>query len=76
MFSRAITSRQHQGIQGQLGEFFADLGHEIQRETHMDSSQSDMVVQRHVSGLVIAMFSLVAVLLLASIWVIAFFVRY
>ena len=56
-------------VKDQVVEMYEDFEHEIEREAHSphDSSQSDMLVRKHINGLVITFFILIALALLAVI---------
>jgi hypothetical protein len=55
-------------VKDQIVELYEDLGHEIavEVETH-DSSQSDVLVKKHVTGIAISFFILIGLGLLAAI---------
>jgi hypothetical protein len=74
MTTAASATHPHEPIRTQLKEFFLDFEHELERETlpAHDSSQADLVVRKHVDGLAIALFSLVALFLLGAIVAIGF----
>ena len=56
-------------VKDQAVEMYEDFEHEIEGEAHSphDSSQSDKLVQKHINGLVIAFFTLIALALLAVV---------
>jgi hypothetical protein len=56
-------------VKDQAVEMFEDFEHEIEPEAHSphDSSQSDVLVRKHVVGLVITFFILIALALLAVV---------
>ena len=56
-------------VKDQAVEMYEDFEHEIEREVHSphDSSQSDALVRKHINGLIITFFILIALALLAVI---------
>jgi hypothetical protein len=56
-------------VKDQAVEMYEDFEHEIEREAHSphDSSQSDALVRKHINGLIITFFILIALALLAVI---------
>ncbi len=68
------------GIAEQAGEFFHDLTGELKEEIHdlrtgeqPVEQKADLVVRRHVNGLVILLFAITAAILLAAIGAIYLF---
>jgi hypothetical protein len=68
MTSAATATHTHPSIKEQVKDFVLDIEQELERETlpPHDSSQADLVVRKHVDGLAIAFFSLVALFLLGA----------
>lgn len=56
-------------VKDQAVEMFEDFEHEIEREAHSphDLSQSDKLVRKHMNGLIITFFTLIALALLAVV---------
>jgi hypothetical protein len=75
MTSAASATHTHPSVKELVTDFFADVEHELERETlpSHDSSQADLVVRKHVDGLVIFLFSFVVLFLLAAIAAIAIY---
>jgi hypothetical protein len=69
MPKEASTANSHSTVKDQVVELYEDFEHKVEREVHnpSDSSQSDMLVGKHISGLVITFFILIALALLAVI---------
>jgi hypothetical protein len=65
-------------VKDQVVELYEDFEHEVEREVHIphDSSQSDVLVGKHVNGLVITFFTLIALALLAVIVGYAMYTHY
>jgi hypothetical protein len=65
----AFAADAHSTVKDQIVEMYEDFEHEVEHEAHSphDSSQSDMLVGKHINGLVIAFFILIALALLAVI---------
>jgi hypothetical protein len=59
----------HETMKDQVVEMYEDFEHEVELEAHSphDSSQSDKLVRKHINGLVIAFFILIALALLAVV---------
>jgi hypothetical protein len=59
----------HPTVKEQVVDLYTDLAHEIEREVAEphDSSQSDLLVQKHVTGVSISLFILISLFLLAVI---------
>jgi hypothetical protein len=59
----------HESVKDQVVELFHDLDTEVEREVAAphDSSQSDVLVQKHLNGLAISFFVLIAIFLVAAI---------
>ncbi len=68
-------SYSHTTIRDQIIYLAEDLEDEVKRETRAvpDSSLSDMLVQRHVTGLAVSFFILIALFLLLAMGAIAFY---
>jgi hypothetical protein len=68
----------HSTVRDQVVELYEDVEHEVEREVHRphDSSQSDVLVRKHINGLVIAFFILIALSLLAAITAFAIYTRH
>jgi hypothetical protein len=68
----------HATVKDQVVELYDDFEHEVVREVHSphDSSQSDALVRKHINGLVIAFFILIALSLLATITALAIYTRH
>ena len=69
MPQEASAADSHATVKDQVVELYEDFEHEVEREVHNphDSSQSDMLVHKHINGLVITFFILIALALLAAI---------
>jgi hypothetical protein len=69
------STEQHHSAKDQVVELFQDLEHEVEREASPahDSSQSDMLVKKHVTGLAVSFFVLISVFLVAAIVAIAMY---
>jgi|GEM_PF-2139722 len=59
----------HETVKDQVVEMYEDFEQEIEREAHSphDSSQSDRLAGKHINGLVITFFILIALALLAVV---------
>ena len=68
----------HATVKDQVIELYVDFEHEVEREVHSphDSSQSDVLVRKHINGIVIAFFILIALSLLAAITAFAIYTRH
>jgi hypothetical protein len=68
----------HATVKDQVVEMYEDFEHEVEREAHSphDSSQSDKLVRKHINGLVIVFFTLIALALLAVIVVGEFYTHH
>ena len=73
MSREASAADSHSTVKDQVVELYEDLEHEVQREVHnpLDSSQGDLLVRKHINGLAIAFFIVIALSLLAVIAVFA-----
>jgi len=73
MIGEEVTAQHHPTVKEQVVELFDDLGHEAEREIHSphDLSQSDNLVKKHIDGLAITFFVLVALFLVGAIILIA-----
>jgi len=69
MSREASAADPHSTVKDQVVELYEDLEHEVQREVHnpLDSSQGDLLVRKHINGLAITFFILIALSLLAAI---------
>jgi hypothetical protein len=69
MSREASAADSHSTVKDQVVELYEDLEHEVQREVHnpLDSSQGDLLVRKHINGLAITFFILIALSLLAAI---------
>lgn len=65
----ASAADAHSTVKDQIVEMYEDFEHEVEHEVHNppDSSQSDMLVGKHINGLVITFFILIVLALLAVI---------
>jgi hypothetical protein len=65
----ASAADAHATVKEQAVNLYEDFEHEVEREAHSphDSSQSDVLVRKHINGLVIAFFILIPLLVLAAI---------
>jgi hypothetical protein len=65
-------------VKEQAVELYEDFEHEVEREVHSphDSSQSDLLVRKHINGLAITFFILIALTVLAVIVGYAMYTRY
>lgn len=68
----------HATVKDQIVELYEDFEHEVEREAQSphDSSQSDVLVRKHIDGLVIAFFVLIALALLVAIVGYAMYTHY
>ncbi len=68
----------HSTVKDEIVEMYEDFEHEVEREAHSphDSSQSDVLVRKHINGLVITFFVLITLALLAAIVVYAIYTHY
>jgi hypothetical protein len=66
---QASAPDSHATVKAQAVDLYQDFEHEVEREAHSphDSSQSDVLVRKHINGLVIAFFILIPLLVLAAI---------
>jgi hypothetical protein len=66
-------TEQHPSVKEQVVDLYKDLEHEVERESSPahDSSQSDVLVRKHVTGLAVSFFVLISVFLVAAIVAIA-----
>jgi hypothetical protein len=60
-------------VKDQVVDLYKDFEHEVRREVHnpLDSPQGDLLVRKHINGLAIAFFIVIALSLLAVIAVFA-----
>ena len=74
----ASATDAHETVKDQVVEMYEDFEHEVEREAHSphDSSQSDKLVRKHINGLVIVFFTLIALALLAVIVVGEFYTHH
>jgi hypothetical protein len=78
MATEAAEANSHPTVKDQVVELYDDFEHEVEREVHRphDSSQSDMLVRKHINGLVIAFFVLISLSLVAAIVGYAIYTHY
>ena len=70
-----MPSNNHESVSAQAAEFYNDIAGEMKQEVQdfrgggqpIENPNSDLVVRKHVLGLIIFLFGLVAVVLLLSI---------
>jgi hypothetical protein len=69
----AAEANSHLTVKDQVVELYEDFEHEVEREVQSphDSSQSDVLVRKHINGLVITFFILIALSVLAAIGAVA-----
>uniref|UniRef100_E6QK28 Uncharacterized protein n=1 Tax=mine drainage metagenome TaxID=410659 RepID=E6QK28_9ZZZZ len=69
MPSDATEANSHATAKDQIVELYEDFEHEVKHEVQSpnDFSQSDVLVQKHINGLVIFFFILIALFVLAAI---------
>ena len=74
----AFAADSHATVKEQVVELCEDFEHEVEREVHSphDSSQSDLLVRKHINGLAITFFILIALTVLAVIVGYAMYTRY
>jgi hypothetical protein len=74
----AAEENSHATVKDQTVELFEDFEHEVEREVHSphDSSQSDVLVRKHINGIAITFFILIALSLLAAIVGYAIYTHY
>jgi hypothetical protein len=74
----ASAADSHATVKDQVVELYEDFEHEVEREVRSphDSSQSDFLVRKHISGLVIFFFVLISLLVLAAILGYAMYTHY
>ena len=74
----AAEANSHATVKDQAVELCEDFEHEVEREVHSphDSSQSDVLVRKHINGLVITFFILIALSVLAAIGALAIYSRH
>jgi hypothetical protein len=74
----ASAADSHATVKDQVVELYEDFEHEVEREAHSphDSSQSDFLVRKHMNGLVITFFIVIALCLLAAIGAFAMYSRH
>jgi hypothetical protein len=75
---QASDADSHATVKDQVVEMYEDFEHEVEREAHSphDSSQSDVLVRKHINGIVIAFFILIALSLMAAIGGYAMYTHY
>ncbi len=68
----------HASVKEQVAGLYKDLAHEVEREVAPphDSSQSDSLVQKHVTGISITFFVLISLFLAAAIFAVGLYVRH
>jgi hypothetical protein len=74
----ASAADAHSTVKDQVVELYADFEHEVEREIHSphDSSRSDLLVRKHINGLAITFFILIALSILAAIAAYAIYTHY
>jgi hypothetical protein len=74
----ASAADAHATVKNQMVEMYEDFEHEVEREVRSphDSSQSDVLVRKHMNGLVITFFILITLALLAAIVGYAIYTHY
>lgn len=75
---KASATDSHATVKDQVVELYQDFEHEVEREAHSphDSSQSDVLVRKHINGLAITFFILIALSVLAAIVGLAMYTHY
>jgi hypothetical protein len=78
MRREASESDSQATVTDEVVELYQDFEHEVEREAHNppDSSQSDVLVRKHINGLVIAFFILIALFIVAAIVGYALYTHY
>jgi hypothetical protein len=78
MPSEASAADSHATVKDQVVYLYEDLAHEVKREAHnpLDSLQGDLLVRKHINGLAITFFILIALSLLAAIVGYAMYTHY
>jgi hypothetical protein len=73
----ASAAKSDSTVKDQVVELYEDFGQEVKREVHnpLDSPQGDLLVRKHINGLAIAFFIVIALSLLAVIAVFAMYTR-
>lgn len=68
----------HSTVKDQVVELYEDFEREVEREVQSphDSSQSDLLVRKHINGLAITFFILIALSMLAAIVAYAIYTHY
>ena len=74
----AAEANSHATVKDHVVELYEDFEREAKREVHdpLASTQGDLPVRKHINGLVIAFFILIALALLASIVGYAIYTHY
>ena len=69
MLRKASAADAHSTVKDQAVELYEDFEHEAKREVHdpLASTQGDLPVRKHINGVVITFFILIALALLAVI---------
>ena len=69
MSTQASAEDSHATVKDQVVELYQDVKHEVQSEipNPLDSPQGDLLVRKHVNGLAITLFILIALAVLAAI---------
>jgi hypothetical protein len=59
----ASAADSHSTVKDQAVDLYKDLEHEVKHEVHnpLDSSQGDLLVRKHINGLAISFFILIAI---------------
>ncbi|HVC48381.1 MAG TPA: hypothetical protein VND90_14155 [Terracidiphilus sp.] len=78
MLREASEANAHSTVKDQAVELFEELEHEVEREVHnpLSSTQGDLPVQKHINGLAITFFILIALFVLAAIVGYAIYTHY
>jgi len=78
MAGEASEAHAHSTAEDLVVELYKDFEHEVAREVHSphDSSQSDVLVRKHINGLAITFFILIALSLSAAIVGYAIYTRH
>jgi len=74
----ASEADSHATVSDQVVELYQDFEHEVEREAQNppDSSQSDVLVRKHINGLAITFFILIALFIVAAIVGYAIYTHY
>ena len=74
----ASAVESHTTVKDQVVELYQDLEREVKHEVHnpLDSSQGDLLVRKHINGLAISFFILIAISVFAAIVGYAMYTHY